>query len=392
MKIRLGFIVDYPHYIGGINYLNNLLTALAGANDDSISPYVFVGTNVDDALKKLLAKNATVIVDDCFNRGGLRWYLSKLNYKLLGCLPQINRIMAKYSIDVVSHSDICAKNLPYKTINWLPDFQFLVMPQMFSWFERFRRHRLYRRSIKFSDLLLVSSNDANRHLKKYYKVSPDRAKVLQFVATLPQGLFTASGDQDQKELSALYGVGQKYFYCPNQFWKHKNHSTLLSAVKMLRDSGLNITVVMTGSEYDFRHPRYFGEIKSYAAQSDLQENLRFLGIIPYDHVAKLLRNSIAVINPSFFEGWSTTVEEVKSLGKKIVLSNLEVHREQAPDSAYFFSPRDTEALAKLLRELWNANEGGPDYDLEEKASQAFPLRSMAFGELFAAYIKTASTK
>ncbi len=39
--------------------------------------------------------------------------------------------------------------------------------------------------------------------------------------------------------------------------------------------------------------------------------------------------STALINPSQFEGWSTTVEEAKSLGVKMLLSDLEVHKEQA---------------------------------------------------------------
>lgn len=45
-----------------------------------------------------------------------------------------------------------------------------------------------------------------------------------------------------------------------------------------------------------------------------------LGLVPRSDVIALMRYSISLINPSFFEGWSTTVEEAKSMGKQIILS------------------------------------------------------------------------
>ena len=42
-------------------------------------------------------------------------------------------------------------------------------------------------------------------------------------------------------------------------------------------------------------------------------------------------HSVAVINPSEFEGRSSTVEQAKSLGKQVILSNIKIHKEQKPD-------------------------------------------------------------
>jgi len=71
-------------------------------------------------------------------------------------------------------------------------------------------------------------------------------------------------------------------------------------------------------------------------------------MIPLPHVFALLRGSIALINPSRFEGWSTTVEEAKSFGVPMVLSDLEVHREQAAGTARYFGTDDPVALADHL--------------------------------------------
>ena len=78
---------------------------------------------------------------------------------------------------------------------------------------------------------------------------------------------------------------------------------------------------------------------------------RPLGIVPYLDLMSLMRHSVAVINPSRFEGWSTTVEEAKSMGKSILLSDISVHREQAPDRAAFFSPDNPQALADAMASM-----------------------------------------
>ena len=61
-----------------------------------------------------------------------------------------------------------------------------------------------------------------------------------------------------------------------------------------------------------------------------------------------MKHSVGVINPSLFEGWSTTVEETKSLGLNMVLSDIPVHREQNPDRGVFFDPRKPASLADAL--------------------------------------------
>ena len=63
-----------------------------------------------------------------------------------------------------------------------------------------------------------------------------------------------------------------------------------------------------------------------------------------------MRSSVAVINPSLVEGWSTSVEEAKSLRVPLVLSNIPVHREQAIRDAIFFDPHSAAAAAAALLE------------------------------------------
>jgi glycosyltransferase involved in cell wall biosynthesis len=80
----------------------------------------------------------------------------------------------------------------------------------------------------------------------------------------------------------------------------------------------------------------------------LQREFRFLGLIPFADVCALMHCCCALINPSFFEGWSTTVEEAKSMGTPLILSSIAVHREQVEGDAIFFDPKSPEELAGAL--------------------------------------------
>tara|TARA_B110000977_G_scaffold151902_1_gene192846 strand:- start:152 stop:511 length:360 start_codon:yes stop_codon:yes gene_type:complete len=73
-----------------------------------------------------------------------------------------------------------------------------------------------------------------------------------------------------------------------------------------------------------------------------------LGIVNFDELMSLMKFSVAVINPSKSEGWSSTVEQAKSMGKFVLLSNLPVHKEQNPDRSFFFKVNDYLTLSKKL--------------------------------------------
>ena len=86
---------------------------------------------------------------------------------------------------------------------------------------------------------------------------------------------------------------------------------------------------------------------------DLGDRFRILGLIPRRDVVSLLRSCKCLINPSLFEGWSSTVEEARAFGVPMLLSDIPVHREQMGDEATYFDPEDASDLAQKLISLDN---------------------------------------
>ena len=356
--IKVGFIGTVSkEWMGGLNYFKNLLVAIKTLNNKELQAYVFVGEKTDIEIKKMFQKYAIVIEDSLFDRKSLKWFFMKIETKIFKTNYLYENIFKKNNIQILSHSFLTEfKNV--KTINWIPDFQHIHLSQMFSNEEIEQRNRTYFQVIKQSDIIILSSYDALEDFKKFAPDYEKKAKVLQFVSQ-PTYKYHKSKKYNEGELIEKYDIKDSFYYIPNQFWKHKNHMLVLEAINSLKQENIDINIVCTGYLSDYRNKNYIQSIKKFIDRNNLAENIKLLGLVDYDDVFGLIKISRAVINPSLFEGWSSTVEECKSVGKNMILSDLNVHKEQYPN-ATFFDRHSVESLKNVLKNYKNEK---PSYDV-----------------------------
>ena len=372
--INVGFILQQSSaWMGGLNYFKNLFIAISTVRDPMIQPYIPLPK--DPASKVLLDYSCIV---ESYQIKTVKFYLKKLKNKITGknfCEKKNLKNIYK-NLDLTSHS-ILINNLP--GISWIPDFQHLHLPEMFDKKDENFRNRDFLKKAKKSTIVVLSSNNALEDYAFFAPQYKDKGRVLHFVSAIDSSVYTETDKQGQ-EIRKKYGLPEKYFYLPNQFWKHKNHGVVLKAISFLKKRGVKVNIVFSGNTQDYRFTNYFNEIVSFIKEEGISENVYILGVIDPMEVYYLMRNCVSLINPSLFEGWSSTVEEAKSLGKNIILSNLPVHREQNPQAAIFFDPNNPEELSEILKEKWIQGHYGPDKDLEELAVRQLNERIIDFGK------------
>ena len=352
-------------WLGGVNYFKNLLFALSLVNNNEIIPYP-ARNNPEE-----LFEHANKFHKIDFAK---HYLISKIFKKKIDKIDII-----KKKVDVFSH---CYK--PYDgvcSICWIPDFQHLYLPDMFSKEELKERDDTFREIAQKATLVILSSNDALNDYKKFAPEYTGKARVLNFVSYINPKIYDLT-DEKSNTIKAELDLPKKYFYVPNQFWKHKNHITVLKAIAHLKKQGIEIKVVFSGHKNDYRDNCFYDEIVKFIEKNNIAENVKILGVVKLEEVYYLMRNCISIINPSLFEGWSTTVEEAKSLGKNIILSDLNVHREQNPPNALYFSALDYAWLAEILKNKWENGSCGPDYELEKAAKNSMQTRMKEFGETY----------
>jgi glycosyltransferase involved in cell wall biosynthesis len=187
---------------------------------------------------------------------------------------------------------------------------------------------------------------------------------------------------DPLAAQAAYHLPDRFFLISNQLWKHKNHLLVLEALALLAARGLRPHVVCTGHPADFRDKNFVNVVLQRIHESGLAAQVALLGLVPRATQIQLMRRAVAVVQPSLCEGWSTVVEDARLLGQTVVLSDLEVHREQNPPGAKFFERTSAASLAAALAEVWSNGIPGPDPAREAQATAAARDAQLRFGRRF----------
>lgn len=385
--IKVGFtiIAGKTKWMGGINYLRNLLYAISQLQNTEIQPILIVGEKIDEKFLDQFKGLAIIYREPLFDRMSFSWLLDMALRDTLGINPLVNRIVRKYQLDVFSHSHIYGRDLHCKTINWIPDFQHTRLPHMFKLLNRTVRSFRLHRMIRWSDHIILSSYDALNDYKSFAPKFIDKASVIHFVSQA----ITVS-DKPLDYLASKYGFNGKYFYLPNQFWVHKNHMVAFKAILHARKQVPDILLICSGEMNDTRDDKYVKLLLSFIQMNNLEKNILLLGIIPFQDVMLFMHHSLAVINPSLFEGWSSTVEEAKSMGKFMILSDISAHKEQINSGVSFFQREVPEELAELLSTYWT--KFGDIFVNESLVSgkELLPIRTLRFANEFLDIVKKVS--
>lgn len=344
--IRVGFVMSFhdQSWTGGANYYKNLIKSVANRASARVQPVIFTDFDAPISVESQFP-GVEIVRSDRVSSKGWRWKASKISQRIFGRDALMEAFFRSHHIDVISHSGHLGPKSRLPTIGWIPDFQHIRMPEFFSAEERATRDARFVRLCNWCTLVIVSSLDAQEDLRKFMPSAYKKSRVLQFVSGLDHD---GPKPRPLQELKSDYEIAGPYFHVPNQFWVHKNHQIIIQALAKLKSQGRYIQVFATGNPKDRRQAGHFDRLMQSASDLGVTDMFKVLGLVPYQDLRSLMQNAVAIVNPSRFEGWSTSVEEAKSLGKRIIISDIPVHREQSPERALYFDPDSSDQLAEAF--------------------------------------------
>lgn len=344
-RIGLVFLID-DSWIGGKYYLTNIVASLARL-DMQRKPELVIFHKDETEFDAAVLEYPFLTMRQLNPKGSI---LSRIKSKVARILFGRSYLFSFRSGFVDFVFPCLAPNFKYsgrlealRKVYWIPDFQHKYLPHFFSSDELERRESIYSQIANTQGQLVLSSLAALSDFKKWYPEHVVEPVVVRFATVLPQ-----FDHLNAEILFQKYGLQSGYFIAPNQFWVHKNQIIILKAIEVLKSRNLPCTVVFTGREEDFRDSSYAINLKKYVQDQGLLPSVLFLGFIDRRDLLKLMQQAIAVIQPSLFEGWSTVVEDAKAIGTGVIVSDLEVHREQCGKGALYFDPRNAGDLANCM--------------------------------------------
>jgi glycosyltransferase involved in cell wall biosynthesis len=246
-----------------------------------------------------------------------------------------------------------AVNLPWpivakkrKPIFWIPDVQDLDLPGNFDESELTRRHDERVGIIYRGGYFYFSSNSIQTKFSKSYPM----AKTLGTIR-FTSNLSLVEADQNSTEILCECIDSKNFMYAPNQWWIHKNHKNLIDAYNIYRLEGGTRHLALTGPQNDSRRPELEQEILELINSSPYE--IHNFGLASRELQTTLFLNCSYVVQVSNYEGWSTIVEEALKFQKMLVLSDIEVHREQLEGEflAKFCDPNDANSISETLHAM-----------------------------------------
>jgi len=271
-------------------------------------------------------------------------------------------------VDVLLPDVEALKDSSFRTVGWIPDFQHLHLGELYTDEHKRELNQAFRKLSERAGRMLFSSEDCRVDFVRAYPEFAGKARVASFPSLFafePPG--TPVVDVVEK-----YQLPRRFLLVVNQFWRHKNHRVVPEALALLRKQGVSVPVVMAGLPADHRdrQNQALTDTLQAAAVGGVWPQCFILGKISREDLIALLQTAAAVIQPSRFEGWNTTVQDAKALGCPLIVSDLAVHREQCPGALGFFPPEDAAALAEIIARHWPQLPTRPDAPREQQALAA----------------------
>ena len=374
--LRIGLVMQGgTGWMGGTEYIRNLALSLHGLRAERGGDFevcLIAGGALDAALRGQLAPFVGEIFDGLLDRrdtaaGRCRTFfqqsiLRRPNARFSAFL-RAARIDFLYPLTYANRK--IGVSLPVgaafgecRWAGWIPDFQHRHMPQYFDAAEIRKRDRGIEALSRDARTIVFSSEAAARDFREFFPASRARVELLRF-CTAPQ---SAWYEGDPAAVEQRYHLPGRFFLVSNQFWQHKNHAVIFDALQALASQADPVRphLVCTGHPHDAREENHFNALLGRLHRSGIAPQVSLLGLIPRSDQMQLMRRSLAVIQPSLFEGWSTVVEDARALGKRIAISDIPVHLEQHPPGARVFARDSAESLAAILAEWWTTLAPGPE--------------------------------
>ena len=248
-------------------------------------------------------------------------------------------ILQSFPVDIIyaplGNTEINYPGTP--TISTVLDLLHKDYPNSLTLQEIDHRDRYFRDLISRSDLVQVISNYTKERLVHHYGVSEKRI----FVNYLPIHERLSKVPRQEHSL-----IDEPYFFYPANFWRHKNHETLLIAyynyIKQQSDS-TPWKLVFTGHNDDRKI-----QVRKHAESLGLSDHVVFLDYISNESLENYWFHAGALVFPSLHEGFGIPLLEAMHYEIPIICHNRTSLSEIGEGASFFCDCRNPLAIASAM--------------------------------------------
>jgi glycosyltransferase involved in cell wall biosynthesis len=225
------------------------------------------------------------------------------------------------------------------------DLQHLHLPEFFSRAEVAERESRYRALCDQASMVVLMSSWGKADIVARYGLPPEKVRVVPGGAAIetyePQAVGNMAATRDRLKLPDRFAL------YPAKAWPHKNHLRLLAALKLLRERGIDVPVVLTGSQGGREIP-----VLAEADRLGVADLIHFVGFVTPDELSALYRMARMMVFPSLFEGWGLPILEAMAADLPLACSTVTCLPAITAGAAELFEATDPTAIAGAMARVW----------------------------------------
>jgi len=245
--------------------------------------------------------------------------------------------------DPLGDSSFCNfANVPrISTVHDLACFD--VAPEFFaSPSHRLGANMLIRDAMHFSKKIITVSEFSQKRICDKFRVSEDFVKHIP--TQLGTRIYSENDPKKRANVMNKYELEpQKYFIFYSKWWRNKNHGALMKAFNKFAQKNSEIKLILVGDHQ--------GEFQSRLIEKFSSDRIIIAGFVPDEELGILLKNALAFIHPSVYEGFGMPIIEAMANGVPVACSNVASLPEVAGSAALLFDPFDTNSITQALHRM-----------------------------------------
>jgi glycosyltransferase involved in cell wall biosynthesis len=215
-------------------------------------------------------------------------------------------------------------------------------PESGSRWESWAREANLRSICRWSRGVLVDSEVGRSQVHECYGMPLEKISVLPYIA--PAYIHSAGTPAD---FDARYRLPAKFIFYPAQFWEHKNHRSLIEALRLLKGEIPDLKLVLAGAPKNA-----YDSVLRLVQESGLSQDVSFLGYVADRDMPELYRRARALVMPTFYGPTNIPPLEAFAAGCPVAVSGIYAMPEQVGDAALLFNPESVAEIADCIRRLW----------------------------------------
>jgi glycosyltransferase involved in cell wall biosynthesis len=224
------------------------------------------------------------------------------------------------------------------------DLQEFHFPENFSSAERIHRTINNHKAMYEADKIIVSFEHIKKDIVNFYNVPDNKVSVCP--PPFAENWFTTKEESDWSSLVNKYSISKKYLLYPAATWPHKNHLRLLEALKEVQRRIPDIKLLCTGNK-----TVYYSSIEEKIKLLEIENSVKFLGIVPEEDLIGLYKNAELVVIPTLYEAGSGPLYEAMRYEVPVICARTTSLPETILDERFLFDPKKTEDIAGLINKM-----------------------------------------